>query len=577
MSRTWSHPNFYQAELIVAELIQGGAGMFFVAPGSRSSPLAMAVARLAARNAIVHFDERGLAFAAIGYARATRTPAVLICTSGTAVANFLPAVVEASMSAIPLIVLTADRPPELHDIGSNQTIPQREIFGAFVRFESELEVPSQGMQPSAVVETIVNALQRANRTPQGPVHINCPYREPLAPQKVDVSFSEQIGETNSLATRTAKVPSAEFDHTAIDWLTDMMKEASSGLIVVGRLDSGAEADAVAAFANATGWPVVADVTSQLRLSKRCPHLCEYFDLMLLSGRFVSTTKTDMVVHIGGEFVSKRLLEFFQNHRPNQYVHISNDPRRRDPAGCVIKKLTLDFSDLPRPPQMVADKSSQMEVLARHGSKIASHIGSRFDNEDAITEIGVARAIVENAPAHSVLFLSSSLPIRLVDMYAPAVDNSILVGANRGASGIDGVIASAVGFARGSCRATTLLIGDLALLHDLNSLAMIREASVPFVIVLINNDGGGIFHLLPIADSNPNFERFWGTPHGLKFSDIAASFGLNYIRSDTMETFKSGLKEGYASVIPTLIEICTSRDETAKLIRRMQSEIKSLLD
>ena len=577
MSRTWSHPNFFQAELIIEELMRRGAQIFFVAPGSRSSPLAVAISRVAGEKEIVHFDERGLAFAAIGYVRATRSPSVLVCTSGTAVANFLPAVVEASMSAIPLVILTADRPPELRDRGANQTISQRGIFGDFVRWEAELEAPSTELQPSAIIRVVATAIQCATSSPSGPVHINCPYREPLAPTDKKYSFPEYLEAVNTVVIDTPALGLSEVSISEIKWLKERMHSVKSGLLVVGRLDSAGDSSAVAEFASATGWPVFADVTSQLRLNERCTTLCEHLDLLLLNDKVANAIAPEMVVHIGGEFVSKRLLEHFERYRPAEYVHISNDPRRRDPAGCVTRQIAMDLSSLPRSLELTEQAHYGALQFAQLNLKVSKQIASHFDNEQNLTEIGVARAIVAKAPAHSALFLASSLSIRLVDMYAPVVDRSILVGANRGASGIDGTIASAIGFARGCQRPTTLLIGDLAFLHDLNSLAMVREAGAPIVIVLINNNGGGIFHMLPIAEHNSQFEKFWGTPHGLNFGDITATFGLNYSRPENMTAFHSAFASAHASSGPTLIEVCTSREETAELIRHLQSEIRSLLD
>jgi 2-succinyl-5-enolpyruvyl-6-hydroxy-3-cyclohexene-1-carboxylate synthase len=576
MSRTWSHLNFYQAELVVEKLMRRGVRMFFVAPGSRSSPLALAVSKLAGEYAIVHFDERGLAFAAIGYARATRTPAVLICTSGTAAANFLPAIVEASMSAIPLVILTADRPPELHNRGANQTIPQRGIFGNFVRFEGELESPSEGFKPSEVIDTIASAIQYASGIPSGPVHINCPYREPLAPSHEEHSFAEYIGE---LQRSTNQIPGVVHPHTdsaQLDWLAKRIQSARSGLVVIGRLDSIIESGYVAAFANATGWTVAADVTSQLRFTKQCSRLCEHFDLLLLNNSAAEAIQPEMVVHIGGEFVSKRLTEHFERNHPVEYAHISDDPRRRDPSESVTKQITLDLSTLPGNIKLAENAAGNVVSVSQLNQQIRDHIASRFDNTKKLTEIGVARAVVANAPPKSALFLASSLAIRLVDMYAPVTDKSILVGSNRGASGIDGTIASAVGFARGCGRPTTLLIGDLAFLHDLNSLAMVREARVSFVIVLINNNGGGIFHLLPIADSNTQFERFWGTPHGLNFGGIAAEFGLRYSRPENVTAFHAAFTAAHSGSTAALIEVCILREESAELIRRLQHEIKTML-
>ncbi len=546
--------NALWAGLIVEALRRGGIEMFFIAPGSRSTPLTTAAARNTRVNTQVHFDERGLAFGAVGYARATGRPAALICTSGTAGANFLPAVVEASNAGVPLIVLTADRPPELQGVGANQTIDQERLYGAHVRAYFALPTPSPDEAPACVLNTVADAVRHACVAPPGPVHINCPFREPLefAPE---AGVEELHLELLSL-WRPVPQPTPHAD------LAVPPLDPQRGLLVVGRLRDETEREAVRQLAQTLQWPVFADITSGLRLGHAEPPFAPFHDhALLVEEAFVAP---DAILHLGGAFTSKRLLTWLGRVRPQTYVHADADPRTLDPNHQVTHRLR---GPLPALCAALADAAQPCRDVAWSravfdASRCVGNSMRELDTTSELSEPAVARAVSRMLPGEHVLFLGNSMPIRDMDMFAVADGKRAPVHANRGASGIDGCISTAAGLALGARRPVTAILGDLSTLHDLNALAWIARERLPVTLIVINNDGGGIFHFLPIAQQADVFEPFFVTPHGLRFEKAAELFAIPYDRPQTLAEFREAYGRAAGSGGPALIEIPSNREANA---------------
>ncbi|CAA9438299.1 2-succinyl-5-enolpyruvyl-6-hydroxy-3-cyclohexene-1-carboxylic-acid synthase [uncultured Rubrobacteraceae bacterium] len=574
MNRDTPRANRLWAYLIVEELLRCGVGFFCVAPGSRSTPLVAALAASEKARSLIHFDERGTAFAALGYARATGRPAAWITTSGTAVANGLPAVVEAATDGVPMVLLTADRPPELRQTGANQTIDQPDIFGDYVRWRFDLPAPDPSVDPAMVLTTVDQAAYRAVRTPRGPVHLNLMFREPFlsGPEDEDILSGPaswvQGGEpyTRYAATKPA------LDESEIHRLWETLRPAKRGLVVAGRLANRKQGEAVLRLAGALGWPLLPDVGSQVRLGSE--GIVAHYDAILAGDSFAGSHAPEAVVHVGGRALSKRLEQFLLSSRPDPYVVVRENPFRLDPAHRVthsVEANILDFcaalvqaaSEGPSvmDPSWTADWQEASEEVGRHLDGI-------FSGEQ--NEPLVARVVLRNVPPDHALVVANSMPVRDLDTYAAADGAAVPVAANRGASGIDGTVATAAGFARGLGRPVTLLIGDLALLHDLNSLAMLRDAHV--IVVVLNNDGGGIFSFFPIAGHKEFFEPYFGTPQGVGFEAAAKMFGLDYELPGTTEEFVEAYGSACARASSTLIEIETDRGENAALHRRLLQEV-----
>ncbi|AEN72517.1 2-succinyl-5-enolpyruvyl-6-hydroxy-3-cyclohexene-1-carboxylate synthase [Rhodothermus marinus SG0.5JP17-172] len=563
----------YWADRLVDELVRCGVTHFCIAPGSRSTPLVAAVARHPEARAIVHYDERGTAFLALGYGRATGRPAAWITTSGTAVANGFPAVVEASQDEIPLLLLTADRPPELRDTGANQTIDQVKLFGGYVRWHFELPVPDPDLDVALVQTTVAQAVYRSVRPPAGPVHLNCPFREPLIPAPDALSPLEATG-----APRTRYVaPVMAPDPQAVAELAAMLRSVARGLIVAGRLRTAEAAAAVEKLAAHLGWPLLPDVTSGLRLGEGAFPRVPFAELLLAEPeRAARMLQPEVVLHVGGRFVSKRLLQFVQAARLRAYVHVHDSPIRLDPAHRVTLRLEADVARTCAALREALPGATEPSPWARRWQQadraVQQRLQQQFQTEE-LAEPDVAWHLARWMPSTHGLVLASSLPVRLVHAWAAPDGARPPVAANRGASGIDGTVATAAGFALGLARPVTLLIGDLALLHDLNSLALLRER--PVVVVALNNDGGGIFSFLPIARHAEVFEPFFGTPHGLQFAHAARLFGLNYEAPRTLTELAQAYRAACARPSATLIEVRTERARTHARWQELEAALADL--
>ncbi|MEW5993413.1 MAG: 2-succinyl-5-enolpyruvyl-6-hydroxy-3-cyclohexene-1-carboxylic-acid synthase [Candidatus Zixiibacteriota bacterium] len=581
MTTCYPSLNALWTDLIVEELVRCGVSHFFMTPGSRSSPLVVAAARNKRVHSLIHFDERGAAYCALGYSRAAGSPAAVICTSGTAVANLVSAVVEASMDTVPLILLTADRPPELRATGANQTIDQVKFFGDYVRWCCDLPCPDRNILAASVLTTVDQAVYQARRAPAGPVHLNCMFREPLAPVGSDQDFSEYLAQLSR--RRTGQAPFTQYPAPAAVAQSDtteetaaLLREARKPLLIVGRMRNKTQANAVRSLGKSLGLLVCADVASGLRLGVDHDITVPFYDLLLLSERFAEHFRPDMILHIGGVPTSKRLLHFLEHLRDAEYVMVADHPLRHDPVHRVRYRIECDVVQFCERlvDNAVGFKSDQtwIQSILSYSTTVEKVLKDHIDKSNELTEPAVARIVSQKIESYTGLFLAGSMPIRDMDMYADPCGPTVMVGCNRGASGIDGTIASAAGFALGLGRPVTLLIGDLAFLHDLNSLNLLQTLRHPLTIILINNNGGGVFSMLPISDVKDVFERCFGTPHGLTFENAAALFGLNYHQPKSRTQFESVFSTAQKGAKSTLIEVRTDREENVRIHRDLEQRI-----
>lgn len=561
------------AYLVVEELVRNGVDFFCVAPGSRSTPLVAALVENPKAKSLVHFDERGTAFAALGYARATGRPAAWITTSGTAVANGLPAVVEASTDGVPMLCLTADRPPELRQTGANQTIVQPDIFGDYVRWSFDLPAPDLSVDPASVLTTVDQAVYRARRAPRGPVHLNLMFREPFLPDLEDEGepVSGPVAWQGSGAPYTRYAATKPVvDGEEVERLWDALRPVRRGLVVAGRLESRGRGEAVARLAEALGWPLLADVGSQVRLGSGTAGRIACYDALLADGRFRETHEPQAVIHFGGRALSKRLEQTLTRVAPDPYAVVRESPVRLDPGHRATHSVESDVVGLcsaledaakKRPPAAEPGWAAGWREASERAGAV---LDRRLAGMEELGEPFVARLVSRHIPDGHGLVLANSMPVRDMDTFAATDGPSVPVAANRGASGIDGTVATAAGYARGLGRPVTLVIGDLALLHDLNSLAMLRD--LPVVVVALNNDGGGIFSFLPVVRREELFEPYFGTPHGLGFEAAATMFGLGYARPGTAPEFLEAYRAACSRASSTVIEVRTDRAANVALHR-----------
>jgi len=569
--------------MLIEELVRLGVQTCFVAPGSRSTPLTAAAAQHPDVRVILHVDERGTAFGALGWGRAAGTPAAWITTSGTAVANGFPATVEASVDGVPMVLLTADRPPELRDTGANQTIDQVKIFGDYVRYQVDVPVPTASIDPAYVLTTVDQAVHRAQRGPPGPVHLNCSFRKPLEPVGEGVAdpHPEPVeawadGDTPFTSYPT---PHAQPSFAALDALADRLDDVDRGLVVAGRLRTDAEARAVRRLCDRVGWPVVPDLTSRLRLGRQAPLTVPHADLVLTNDRARRRLRPDAVLHVGGRVVSKRLRLFLREAAPSLRAVVRPSPARVDPD----HRVTHHFEAAVEPfvDEMIGrlgerERTAWSAAWTTAGDRVATVLDDHLTT-DELTEPALAALLTRHVPPTHTLVTGNSMPVRDVNRHASTDGPPVPAYANRGASGIDGTVATAAGIARGHDAPVTLLIGDLALWHDLNSLALLREQ--PVVVVVVNNDGGGIFHFLPIREHESVFEPYFTTPQGRTFEEVAATFGLPYTQPDGPGAFRAAYQEACTRAGPSLIEVQTDREANRsvhdRIERRVAEEVGAL--
>jgi len=560
------HINLLWAKLLVEELARNGVIRICIAPGSRSTPLTLAAADNTGIETVVHYDERGAAFYALGYARATGKPAAVICTSGTAVANCLPAVVEAGQSRVPLIIISADRPPELQDTGALQTIDQTGIFGKFTRWAFTLPTPDESITPAFVLTTVDQACYRATHSPAGAVHLNCLFREPLAPTGAAPDWSRYLAPiltwSNSdkqCTTYTSPESIGSFDVSSI---APAIATSKKGIIVVGTLPSWQDKSSIVKLAAQLGWPVFADVCSGLRSSGTLSEnlLC-HNDLYLRIHEVRTTLAPDCILQFGGTPVSKHLLHYLADSRA-RWIVVNDHPFRQDVEHVVSDRIEADpvaFATA-LAGNITANQSTLTEMLTT-SDHIAGKVLRDFvaAQSSQSLELAVAREVFFQSRDLRGIYLATSMPIRDAEAGVSQTDRMLPVAANRGVNGIDGTIASAVGFADGLQLPVTLVIGDLALLHDLNSLVLAKRSQQPITIVVINNNGGGIFSFLPIAKTKIHFESYFGTPHRMSFAKVAEQFGLSYHIAPNFAEFQQQLSQACASGESQLIEVVSDRE------------------
>jgi 2-succinyl-5-enolpyruvyl-6-hydroxy-3-cyclohexene-1-carboxylate synthase len=564
--------NYQWAYTLIDALAAAGVRYVFAAPGSRSTPLVLAAARHPAVSLRVHYDERGTAYMALGAARGTGIPAAWITTSGTAVANGMPAVVEASVDAVPMILLTADRPPELRHTGANQTIDQVQIFGHQVRWFFDLPAPDASVSPEFLRRIAQQATRTSLGSNPGPVHLNCMFREPLAPTDA-AALAATEAECKAEARPLRRLEPA-MRAEDVDLLREHLGSARGGIVVAGRLSHPDEGRAVAEIADRLGFPLLADIASGLRTGAAGANRIAYYDSILATGHGPGGAP-DLVLHFGERSVSKSLGTYLKSAgtvlavRPTQRpLHLAANEWMLDATPEAVLSVLESIREN-RP-------SDSLEAWKRADEAAGRELETSLQG-DELSEPAIARAVFGQLEELGPIVLGSSMPVRDADKFASPSSHSARVFVNRGASGIDGTIATAIGVAETLRRSVTILLGDLALLHDLNSLGALTQTKAPIRVIVVNNDGGGIFSMLPIRALDTQFEFLFGTPHGLGFEGAASMFGMNYLNPTSMSRFVDTLKETRTAEGHTLIELRTDRDHNALFHRSIIQNLGAILN
>ncbi|MCA0972834.1 2-succinyl-5-enolpyruvyl-6-hydroxy-3-cyclohexene-1-carboxylic-acid synthase [Halobacillus litoralis] len=556
----------------VDQLAYSGVEEVVISPGSRSTPLAMTFAENQDIAHWVHLDERSAAFFALGIAKEKKKPVALVCTSGTAAANYYPAIVEAYYSRVPLIVLTADRPHELRDVGAPQAINQIKMFGDYVLWYQDLALPDADMS-GYVRRQASRAVDVSSGRRMGPVHLNIPFREPLIPDFTMEGLWR--GETVPVpkAVQGEQTPESSY----LEKLVSGWNQKEKGLIVVGPQTDEQLAESVMDFAGRLGVPVLADPLSQLRAGthdKR--HLIENYDAILKSEAIREGLKPDYIIRFGAMPVSKAYLKWVRELDVDHYV-VDEENQYREPSGISAQFIWSDsvlFTKKAAEGLQGEKEPSEWLQHWQHMNEKAKHL-MLTEPGDEMNEGHAVVYLSEAMPDDSALFVGNSMPIRDVDSFFMSTPKQVEVLANRGANGIDGVISTAIGVASTGKR-TTLLLGDVSFFHDMNGLWMAKHKEIPLTIVLINNDGGGIFSYLPQVQHKDHFEELFGTPVGLDYSKALEMYGAEHRRVTDWEAYKQALKDSYEQSGISVVEVMTNRQDHVSFHRSKWDSVQEAI-
>ncbi|MBD1849488.1 2-succinyl-5-enolpyruvyl-6-hydroxy-3-cyclohexene-1-carboxylic-acid synthase [Leptolyngbya sp. GB1-A1] len=585
MPINFSNTNSVWASVLVETLHCLGLQTAVICPGSRSAPLTVAFALHKAIEAIPVLDERSAAFFALGLAKQTGRAVALVCTSGTAGANFYPAVIEARESRVPLIILTSDRPPELRECNAGQTIDQQKLYGTYPNWYSELSIPGLELSLLAYLrQTIVYAWERAHQPVAGCVHLNLPFRDPLAP--IPQAEAKALGDRfpTDFFRGIAPAPFVQFEaQFAVPslWQQSDYPEAGTaphrGLIIAGVAQPGDRqtyCESIARLSQSLGVPVLAEGLSPVRNAADLnPNLITTYDLILRNSDWADKLQPDWVIRVGEMPTSKTLRQWLNSDPLLMQWIIDPDDRNLDPLHLRTVHLRLSIEQVAA--QMTRRTGSpshylkswlEMETIARQKRD------RTLAQTDFLFEGKVSWLLSQHLPPGTPLFIANSMPVRDIEWFWQPGNRQIQPCFNRGANGIDGTLSAAIGTAHRQ-PSSVLLTGDLALLHDTNGFLLRNKLQGHLTIVLINNNGGGIFEMLPIAQFEPPFEDFFATPQDIDFAQLCATYGVDYHRirdwQGLIDRIQTLPQEGIR-----LLEVQTDRKRDTIYRRQILNQLQS---
>jgi 2-succinyl-5-enolpyruvyl-6-hydroxy-3-cyclohexene-1-carboxylate synthase len=554
LTQNW---NTFASSLLVHGLSQLGVRGFFVSPGYRDAPLIAALQACPDIHVKSCIDERAGAYEALGFAKATRRPAVLVCTSGTAGANYLPAVIEAKSDQVPLLVITADRPFEMVFAGAQQVIDQRQLFGGFVKQSLDFPAPGPSLDMAAWLSYLRMLVEMSCESRQGPVHLNLPFRLPLDPvETADRPTEGQLVEAQDLVQRLTAQPSITqtfrlAPKVARDWVDDL-RSAQRGLVILGRIQGREEQRAAAALASSLGWPCYADITSGVKGRLENELIDPTHPRM---SQALEAYQPDICIYLGRRPVSGFFDQYLQKVQPRTYWVFTPDATVQDPSHLPQRRqVTVDLVSLAASwPSIPFVPGPAHEALWKVSEELRSRLHKPLSQGFCFAD--VAQEITAAVPTRDHgLFLGNSTAIRAFDSWCDLQGKRLpLIEANRGVNGIEGLVATTLGLAAGSEHAWTLVLGDVSALHDLNSILNLPRAMAPIILVLVNNSGGRIFEFLPIKAHGWAKDPLMTTPHDFRFQGIADMAGLNYEPCTSRLHFRDIYRKALQSGTSCLIE------------------------
>lgn len=578
--------NLRAARALIDAFASLGVRTAVLSPGARSGPLAVALDEQHDIRIYVATDERSAAFFALGVARESELPPLVVCTSGTAAANYAPAVAEASLAEVPLLLVTADRPPEARGFGAAQTIRQTGLFERHVRVSREAAVPSVDGPPPAYYRALAaSAYASALGAPRGPVHVNVPFREPLLPTPLPAR--QATSSTTDEGGLRLAAGELRLAREQLDEIAARAGDVERGIISCGPSSRPRAARAaVVALAARTGWPVLADPLSGLRNAAELGDLLvEPHDILLRSDRFRDRQRPDLVLRFGALPTSKSLQRALEVWRC-EHVLFASPGEWPDPQWLATTVVVCDpiaaaadlaacMSDAGR--ERSARSAAWRDAWQRGARVVRGALAEAVADAPATFEGRAAFDLLRALPAGAVLVVGNSMPIRDVDVFGSALRSDITVLGNRGANGIDGLVSTALGAAASSGAPTALLLGDLSFLHDVGALQLAARHRLPLLIVVVDNDGGGIFQLLPCAEVGEPFERCFLTPHGLDLLEAAKLGGFDTARVARDGDLARAVADWAARPRGMIVEVACERRESADTRARIITAAVAALD
>lgn len=554
----------------VDSLYRSGVHHVVICPGSRSTPLAMTMANHSDMKVWIQIDERSAAYFALGMAKAEREPVAILCSSGTAAANFFPAIVEARQARIPLIILTADRPHELRDVGAPQAIDQIKIFGEYVKWFSEMALPESSED---LLQYVGRAAGRAAATarsiPSGPVHLNFPFREPLIP---DFSAQVEMNRPYVSVAEGIKQP----DPRKIDNLAGELEGVERGLIVCGPQDDPGLSEVITRLAEKLQFPILADPLSQLRSgSHNQKWIIDGYDAFLRDEHVSQKYKPEVVLRFGAMPVSKSFMLYMKKHPYCRLIVVDHEGWR-EPTQMAADFFFADPNAFCQALECeVNHKPSQWGKAWIRLNEVTQKQVSRYGQSKDLSEGQVFSELIGLLPHHSMIYTGNSMPVRDLDTFFMKNDLQIRTLANRGANGIDGVVSSALG-ASASGGPLVLVIGDLSFYHDLNGLLAAKLHRLNATIIVVNNNGGGIFSFLPQAKHPEQFENLFGTPTNLEFEKVVEMYNGSFYQVENWQHFREKMEQSLSENGLKVIEVRTNREENVKQHRLIWQQVSEAI-
>ncbi len=559
--------NLEWAETIVKELIKQGVRNFCMGYGNRSTPLIVAVAHHPLAKTHTHFDERGLGFFALGLAKSLKEPVALVVTSGTALGNLYPAVMESYHDQIPLVILTADRPIELYETGANQSCKQTDFFSSYTRFFYPLPTPDPSLSLHYLQSTVAHLVHRSLFPIAGPVQLNCPFREPF--------YDQMINQTSPAPFSTHyTTPTFKLEAESLSFVFEQVDLWDEGIILVGK-EEGLEIQSLIHLSKHLNFPIFTEVHSNARFSD-VDSIIPFPNLTLKYGHHFDCEKPKIVLLFGQHFISKEIEKTFTHSKIECVIQISSYPFKSDPSHFVHHRIIAtasDFCDLACSALEKKPFSHYFQKWSLAAKKIAQAIDLVLDQTTTLSE-PVLPLLFQNLQNYDQsFFISNSLPIRYMNDYFHLASQRSALFCNRGLSGIDGNIATAIGIQKGLESPLICLLGDLATLHDLNSFALLQR-NQKIVFIICNNSGGAIFNQVAPQQSKEILNRYFIGEHRYQFDKIAETFQIPYLQVDSIDALNFGLNQFFEQKSPLLIELIIRYEENTAFESAIESQIQN---